>query len=148
MKIKRGKPYKKKIKPGDSFGIAVDSKWLCGRVVSVDAIALEFHKLIMVYVFKRFYEKIEVVNIKTPNNLLVPPLLTTRSPWSRGLFQAGASAAIKEGDVLSRHCFYHDMYDEYYNEDGDLVDKTIPCGELGIYGDIAIEELVHDAINK
>jgi hypothetical protein len=64
------------------------------------------------------------------------------------LFQPGPSAPLSSESVLPKHCFYHDIYNEYYNENGNIVKKTKPCGELGIYGDIAIEELIHDALTR
>ena len=70
---------------------------LVGRVVSTSAVVGPTHGCILVYVYADAR--------LSRDGLLVPPLLTTRAPWSRGLFEPLRAEPLLPGLALERHAF-------------------------------------------
>ena len=80
---------------GELFTVA--GRRLVGRVVSTSAVVGPTHGCLLVYVYADAR--------LSRDALLVPPLLTTRAPWSRGLFVPLRSEPLLPGHVLEQHAF-------------------------------------------
>lgn len=80
---------------GDLF--TVRGRRLVGRVISTGAVVGPTHGCILVYVYADAR--------LSRDALLLPPLLTTRAPFSHGLFEPLRSEALSPGQVLVRHAF-------------------------------------------
>jgi hypothetical protein len=77
--------------------------------------------------------------------LLVPPLLTTRAPFSHGLFEPLRSESLAPGHALSRHSF-RDTAGHLLDEEGRPVQPGAePVGEYRLLGVEALETLLAGA---
>lgn len=111
---------------GDVFEV----RGLLGRVVSTEAIVGPTHGCILVYV----YAGKEL----SRDALLVPPMLTTRAPWSRGLFATVRNEPLLPGSFFDRHCFRDGA--RFVDEEGRPVkDPAEPIGEYRLLDVDAIE---------
>src|SRR5580704_15219226 len=90
---------------GDLF--TVRGRRLVGRVISTSAVVGPTHGCILVYVYADAR--------LSRDALLVPPLLTTRAPWSHGLFELARNEPLLPGATLVQHTFRDargDVFDE------------------------------------
>ena len=110
---------------------------LLGRVVSTTAIAGPTHGCILVYVCR---------GLPTRANLLLPPMMTTRAPWSRGYFEHVRSQPLLPGEYFERHGF-RDAHGRFVDEEGRPLDAPVePMGECKIWEVAAIEEAIAAAL--
>jgi hypothetical protein len=124
---------------GDVFEIRGPGGKRLGRVVSTEAIVGPTHGCILVYVYTG--EKL------SRDALLVPPMLTTRAPWSHGLFETVRSEPLLPGSFFDRHCFRDGG--RYVDEEGRPVkDPTEPIGEYRLLDVDAIERALATAAAK
>ena len=124
-------PSRKAPAIGDVFAVLPpDVLYLFGRVIAVDAAAHSFGPLVLVYLF-RFRNAIndppDRQHLQT-SDLLVPPIMTNRLPWSRGYFQTVGNLQLGPGEVLSVNCF-GDLRGRYYDE----YNRQLP-GPVGLVG--------------
>jgi len=105
---------------GDLF--TVRGRRLAGRVVSTSAVVGPTHGCILVYVYADAR--------LSRDALLVPPMLTTRAPWSHGLFEPLRSEPLLPGQALERHAF-RDARGDLFDEQGRPV--AAPRGPVGEY---------------
>ncbi len=113
---------------GDVF--EVRGRGLLGRVVSTEAIVGPTHGCILVYV----YAGREL----SRDALLGPPMLTTRAPWSHGLFHTVRNEPLLPGSFFDSHCFRDGA--RYVDEEGRPVkEPTGPVGEYRLLDVDAIE---------
>lgn len=123
---------------GDVFSIRGTS--LLGRVVSTSAIVGPTHGCLLVYVYadpKRF----------SRDRLLLPPLLTTRAPFSHGLFAYVKSLPLLPGDYFEPHAF-RDAKGALYDEEGRPIDAAdAPVGDWTLQQADAIERAVATALS-
>ena len=118
---------------GDLF--TVRGRRLVGRVVSTEAIVGPTHGCVLVHLYAD--------GRLSPDALLVPPLLTTRAPWSHGLFEHLRSEPWRTHP--GRHCF-QDASGRFVDELGrPLAAPFAPVGEYRLHGVDAIEELLAQA---
>ena len=112
---------------------------LLGRVVSTSAVAGPTHGCILVYVYRK-------ASRPSRDDLLLPPLLTTRAPWLRGYFVHARSEPLLQGDFFERHAF-RDPRGRFVDEDGRPTDDpSRPCTESKIFDVAAIEEAIASAL--
>jgi len=112
---------------------------LLGRVVSTSAVAGPTHGCILVYVYRSVLRP-------SHDDLLVPPLLTTRAPWFRGYFVHARSEPLLQGDFFARHAF-RDSHGGFVDEDGRPTDDPArPCAESKIFDVAAIESAIVSAL--
>jgi hypothetical protein len=129
---------------GDFFevhrpGADADVPPLLGRVVSMDAVAGPTHGCVLVYVYRS-------ASRPSRDDLLFPPLLTTRAPWLRGYFVRVRSEPLLQGDFFERHTF-RDPHGRFVDEDGrPAKDPGRPCGESRILDVAAIEVAISAAL--
>src|SRR5580704_5504866 len=114
---------------GDLF--TVRGRRLVGRVVSTTAVVGPTHGCVLVYVFSDAS--------LSPGKLLVPPMLTTRAPWSHGLFELLRGEPLLPGRALERHCF-RDARGGLFDEEGRPLDAAIePVGEYRLFEVASVE---------
>jgi hypothetical protein len=125
---------------GDIFEVSRKGpERLLGRVVSTGAVAGPTHGCILVYVCRG-------VTRPTRNDLLLPPLLTTRGPWARGYFVHRGSEPLLPGDYFERHCF-RDAHGHFVDEEGRPLSAPFePVGESKIAEMSSIEEAIVRAL--
>ena len=122
---------------GDVFAVRrPEAEALWGRVVSTSAIVGPTHGCNLVYVY-RPGSALERVD------LLVPPMMTTRAPWSHRYFEFVRSEPLLPGDFFERHCF-RDTQGRLYDEKGRPLDSPVgPVGRWRLYEEVhAIEEAI------
>ncbi len=121
---------------GDLF--RVRGRRLVGRVVSTTAVVGPTHGCLLIYVYAD--------GRLSRESLLVPPMLTTRAPFSHGLFEPLRREPVA-GHALARHVF-RDGAGHLLDEEGrpvaalsDLPAGT-PVGEYRLLGVEAIEAML------
>ena len=115
---------------------------LLGRVVSTSAIVGPTHGCLVVYVYRGDAPRPSL------DDLLLPPLLTTRGPWSRGYFAHLRSEPLLPGDYFERHVF-RDAQGRFYDEEARPVDAPAAgeaVGEWRLFEVEAIEAAVAAAL--
>src|SRR5580700_676429 len=99
---------------GDLF--TVRGRRLVGRVASTGAVVGPTHGCLLVYVYADARLSREA--------LLLPPMLTTRAPFSRGLFERLRSEPLLPGVLLERHAF-RDARGALLDEEGRPVEGAL-----------------------
>jgi hypothetical protein len=108
---------------GDLF--TVRERELVGRVVSTTAVVGPTHGCVLVYVYADAR--------LSRDALLVPPLLTTRAPWSHGLFEPLLAGPLRPGQALERHSF-RDARGRLFDEEGRPLEAPAePVGEYKLF---------------
>jgi hypothetical protein len=115
---------------GDLFGVR--GRQLAGRVVSTHAVVGPTHGCILVYVYADAR--------LSRDALLVPPLLTTRAPFSHGLFEPLRSETLLPGHVRAGHVF-RDGAGHLLDEEGRPVKGEVGAREVGEYRLLSVEAL-------
>jgi hypothetical protein len=106
---------------GDVF--AVRGRQLLGRVVATDAAVGPTHGCVLVYVYRDA--------TLSRDALLVPPMLTTKAPFYRGLFEHRGSRPLMPRDYFEQHVFRDAagaLFDEL-ERPLDAAPAGIPVGE-------------------
>ena len=119
---------------GDVF--SVRGRDLLGRVVSTSAVVGPTHGCALVYVYRDATLSREA--------LLVPPMLMTRAPWYRGLFEHRESRPLMPGDYFEQHAF-RDVKGLLYDEEERPLDEAPPGVPVGEHRLLDVEA-VADAI--
>jgi hypothetical protein len=128
---------------GDVFAVRTPlADELLGRVVSTSAIVGPTHGCKLVYLYRPNSKFLR-------SDLLVPPLLTSRSPWSRGYFAFVRSEPLLPGDFFERHCFRDERGALYDEESRPLSDAFEPVSAWRLYEDVAsIDAVIGDALRQ
>ena len=106
---------------GDVF--AVRGRQLLGRVVATDAAVGPTHGCVLVYVYRDA--------TLSRDALLVPPMLTTKAPFYRGLFEHRGSRPLMPPDYFEAHAF-RDAKGALFDEQERPLDAApagVPVGE-------------------
>lgn len=149
------KPSRKRPQVGDAFILRVaDGPYLSGRLIRDDANAGGFPNSSLIYIFATRSDEPALIDPAkmVPGNLLVPPIMTNRLPWSRGYFVTLASWPLDEGEALGRHCFesFRDpprYPNQYFDEYGNRLSRRIePCGDFGLHSFRTIDDAVSAAL--
>jgi hypothetical protein len=119
---------------GDVFGIR--GRRLVGRVVSTDAVVGPTHGCVLLYVYRDATLSREA--------LLVPPMLTTRAPFYRGLFEHRESRPLMPKDYFAQHVF-RDAKGQLFDEQERPVDQApagVPVGEHRLLDVEAVKDAI------
>jgi hypothetical protein len=119
---------------GDLFGVR--GRKLLGRVVSTGAVVGPTHGCALVYVYRDATLSREA--------LLVPPMLTTRAPFYRGLFEHRESRPLMPRDYFVQHVF-RDAKGQLFDEEERPLDRAPPGVPVGEHRLLDVEA-VSDAI--
>ena len=135
------------ISPGDIFVMSpADKQYIFGKVIRTDAEVLQHKGLVLVYVYDDIRSDMADMPTLSKENLLLPPLITSRVQWQFGYFKAVTNAGLTVGDTLSVHCFrdssgvYHDEYNHV------LADRSEPCGIYGVFSHGDFDNLLRDKL--
>jgi hypothetical protein len=115
---------------------AVRGRKLLGRVVSTSAVVGPTHGCALVYLYRDATLSREA--------LLVPPLLTTRAPWYRGLFEAREHRPLMPRDYFVQHVF-RDAGGRLFDEEErplDIAPVGVPVGEHRLLDVEAVTEAI------
>jgi hypothetical protein len=132
---------------GDVFALApAGHGFLFGRVISTDANPLGVGDANLVYIYATRSPTKNAVPTLSLWNLLVPPLMTNRRPWTMGYIEFVANRPLAPGDQLPRHCF-RDSRGWYFDEHGArLAEPAEPVGTWGLHSFKTIDDEVSRAL--
>jgi hypothetical protein len=141
------KPSRKAPMAGDIFVLRPNSlPFFFGRVVRTDASTGSIVG-ILAYIYKTSSPKPLPVPPLHRDDLLIPPFIINRLPWSRGYFEIVDRRALTAWDTLPIHCFRDVLTGGYYDELGRrLPSPTPPVGIRGLHSFRTIDDLVSDAL--
>jgi hypothetical protein len=133
---------------GDVFVMRpAGDKYLYGRVINIDANPLGVGGAILIYIYRAMtIAKSEVPELRR-GQLLTPPLITNRQPWTRGYFEHLANCPLTPMDKLSQHCF-KDVRGFYFNECGKRLPGPIePVWLWGLHSFETIDDEISRALH-
>lgn len=123
-----------------------DGQFLFGRVISTDAAGPMGVGCVLVYVYRRR------ASMKAPapellrDQLLVPPMMTNKLPWTKGYFEYVENHPLSAMDRLQQHCF-RDTRGWYFDEHGArLPGATEPVGSWGLDSFRTIDDKISRAL--
>jgi hypothetical protein len=157
------KPTRKPPKRGDLFVCNVlGERWLAGRVIRVDAALScvpkweqERHVIgipddVLIYIYQDAIASPDEIRLPLEPRLLIPPEITNRLAWRRGVFMTVQETVLQPEEILPQHCFVaHDSQDnEYYvDEDGyRLPGRSEPCQHSGLVSYRWIDDRISEAL--
>lgn len=121
--MQRKWPSRKALKAGDIFALQMpDDLFSFGRVIDTTARWTVGAKpqTVLLYIFAGRSEVCEPDDATLQySNLLIPPALTNRLPWSRGYFKTIGNRGFKPGERLEIHPFRESrglVFDEFAKE--------------------------------
>lgn len=124
-----------------------DGTFIFGRVVRVDATIGPIKNCILIYVYRaRAREKTRVPELLR-GELLVPPIMTNKLPWSKGYFEFVESKSLGPMDVLPKHCFHDETRGWYFDEYSKRLPGPLdPVGSWGLDSFRTIDDKVSEAL--
>jgi len=134
-------------KAGDIFAmLPPDGQFLYGRVINTDANPLGVGGVILLYIYRaRSSEKRAIPDLRR-GELLVPPLITNKRPWTMGYFEHLKEAPLTALDHLPQHCF-RDVRGWYFDEAGKRLHGPVePVGQWGLHSFRTIDDEVSKAL--
>ena len=135
-------------KAGDVFVMQPpDGQYLFGRVIDTDVDPLGVGGAVLIYIYRsRSAAKTQIPNLLR-GQLLVPPLMTNKQPWTKGYFQHLETRPLTTMDRLTAHCF-KDSSGRYFDEAGNQLKSAVePVGEWGLHSYRTIDDEVSEALN-
>lgn len=142
LKISRRQPQ-----AGDIFAMQPpDGQFLFGRVVDTNANPLGVGGAILIYVYRvRAPTKVPVPELLV-GQLLVPPMMTNRRPWTMGYFEHLENRPLSATDCLPQHCF-RDVRGWYRDQSGGRLNGPVePVGEFGLHSFRTIDDEISKAL--
>ena len=143
------RPSRAQPRAGDVFALRLDGLFRFGRVISTDAMAgWNMTGARLIYVFRHTATQAAVPDRveMTPEQLLVPPLMTNNLPWSRGYFRTLINLPIEAGEALPRHCFRASTGRYYDDMAKELPGPIEPVGEWGLQSYRSIDDVLSSAL--
>ena len=145
------KPSRKVLQGGDIFVLHPRSRgYFFGRVVRTDAKIRYMTPTNLVYLFAIESDSKTPPARLSAMQLLIPPLMTNRLPWSRGYFETVAHRGFEPGERLPVHCFRDwafKRYERYWDdEERELSKRREPCGVYGLHSFLTIDVAVSNAL--
>lgn len=126
-----------------------DERYLFGRVINTEARVMSMVDVILVYIYRARAETPKLPNRRElrSDRLLVPPMMTNRLGWSRGLFETICNLPIEPGDVLDQHCFLDAFTGGYFDEVSNQVSGPVePVGDFGLHSFRTMDAAISDAL--
>lgn len=122
-----------------------DGEFLFGRVIDTDANPLGVGGAMLIYVYRaRSADKRPVPKLLR-EQLLLPPMMTNKQPWTRGYFEVVENHPVTAIDRLPQHCFGD--FGRYFDEKGTrLSGPTEPVGQWGLHSYRTIDDAISDAL--
>lgn len=137
------RPSRERLAPGDVFALSPQKdRYLFGRVVRTDAICLG-PGAILIYLYRAESPTTTPPAVLSHEELLTPPILINRLPWSRGYFETIENRPASD-DVYPRHCFRDSrgrFFDEFRNELKEP-SRGVPVGDAGLHSLRTVDDIV------
>ena len=122
-------PSRKKVVPGDVFSIKLPEGYLFGRVIATNAKSSEWDEphLHLLYIYKDIHKTAADFQIDDfrPPQLLIPPVITNRLGWSRGVYETVGHIPLEDTDKLERNIFKRPGHTDYWDENANPVDEPL-----------------------
>lgn len=148
--LRKLEPSRKKVRAGDVFVmLPPDAKgYLFGRVIDTEADAGGFGPAVLLYIYRaRSADNEPPMSELTPDNLLLPPMMTNRLGWRHGYFQTITHQDLRREDVLAQHCFKSHARGQYYDERGHQVLGPIePVGDWALHSYRSIDDAISEVL--
>lgn len=123
-----------------------DGQFLFGRVVSTDAAGPMGVGCVLIYVYRTRASAKAPAPELLRGQLLVPPMMTNKLPWTRGYFEHVENRLLSPMERLPQHCF-KDTRGWYFDENGSrLPGATGPVGSWGLDSFRTIDDKVSQAL--
>jgi hypothetical protein len=118
-------PSRKKVAPGDIFSMKLPGGYLLGRVIATNAKSSEWDEphLHLLYIYKGVHKTTTDFQIDDfrPPQLLIPPVITNRLGWSRGVYETIGHAPLENADRLERNVFLRPGRNDYWDENANPI---------------------------
>lgn len=142
--------------PGDLFLMnLLGSRWLLGRVIANDCRSDPFsdYDAVLLYIYDMKVNDPDSIRTPLRPKLLIPPDVTNRLGWTRGVFLHLRNEPLQASERLSRHVFRDSemlpIERQNYDEYGKYTHGPLP-GELsarcGLSSYPGIEESISQAL--
>ncbi len=123
-----------------------DGKYRFGRVIDTNADPLGVGGAVLIYLYQ------VAATAKTPvpallrGQLLVPPIMTNKQPWTKGYFEHVENRPLSAMEVLPQHCF-KDTRGWYFDQEGKrLAGPVGPVGQWGLHSYRTIDDEISKAL--
>jgi hypothetical protein len=142
------KRSRKELNPGDIFAFQIkEGEYMFGRVIRTDAMIHSMEDCILIYIYNDVSKDKNNIPKLDKNNLLIPPIMTNKRPWTMGYFETIDHKPLIEVDVLQPHCFRDPTFGKYYDEyNNELPSKIKPCGMQALHSYRTIDDEISDAL--
>src|SRR5262245_18287750 len=141
------KPSRSRPHTGDVFVLRPRSlPYLFGRIIRIDARIGS-----IVGILACIYKVVSPRRVPVPplrrDELLIPPLIINRLPWSQGYFETVERLVLTPWDVLPVHCFQDFFTKNYFDEYGLILSAAVPpVGSYGLNSFRTIDDDISDAL--
>ena len=142
------KKSRKEVCQGDIFVFKLkkENVFRFGRVIKVNVKIGGIDNLILIYLYKASSESKNDIPLLNPDELLIPPLATEKTPWTSGYFETVESRPLTSEDVLPFHHF-KGYKDRFFDDEGAPVSSPKePIGIWGLHSVGAIDNEISDAL--
>lgn len=132
---------------GDVFVmLPPDGAFLFGRVVDTNADPLGVGGAVLIYVYRVRSDTKTPIPELLRQQMLVPPMMTNKQPWTRGYFEHVENRPIDPRERLAQHCFV-DTRGWYFDSTGRrLPGPTEPVGQWGLHSYRTIDDEISKAL--
>jgi hypothetical protein len=133
--------------PGDIFVMQPpDGQFLFGRVLSTDSAGPMGVGCVLIYVYRNRSATKSPTPQLLPGQLLIPPMMTNKQPWTKGYFEHVGNRPLEATDRLRQHCF-KDTRGWYFDEHGTRLSTAVdPVGSWGLDSFRTIDDKVSRAL--
>ncbi len=148
MNLKVLKRSRHKPKAGDIFVMQLlDYEYLYGRVINIDADPLGVGVGILIYIYSaRSNNKLLIPKLSI-DDLLIPPIITNRLPWSKGYFEHVEYRELMPQDILKQHSFFDSFRKCYCDEYGNtFINSGSIVGDWGLHSYRTIDDAISTAL--
>ena len=134
--------------PGDIFVMRPpDGAFLYGRVIAIDASIGPIKPCVLIYVYRARSTETSRIPELLRRQLLVPPIMTNRRPWTMGYFEPMEKRPLQPLDRVPQHCF-EDSRGWYFDEHSNRLAKRVdPVGSRGLDSFRTIDDAISRALD-
>jgi hypothetical protein len=133
---------------GDVFVMQPPDGWyLFGRVLDTNANPLGVGGAVLVYVYRIRSTAKKPVPELLREQLLIPPLMTNKQPWTKGYFEHVENRPLSPMDRLAQHCFRDDVRGGFRDEHGNRLQVAVePVGDWGLHSFRTLDDEISKAL--
>jgi len=148
MNLRKISKAKKSPQAGDIFIFTLDrTEYMFGMIVTTKARIGPMEECVLIYIYSHATKDPSKVPELLKHDLLVPPMMTNKRPWTMGYFKTITHTNISHADTFPAHCFKSSR-GRYYDEWGHQIKPNlkIPCGEWGLQSYRTIDDTISKAL--